>query len=235
MNWTRAKGDHVVLYDFRSSPRIELFDRVVRDLRAEIATQFGVLDTMPTPELFLVESRDEVRRVTGLSAVGVALSQHNALVAVEVGNFPNKILLRHELTHLFSAAVLPPVEAPVPWVSEGLASWVTPECAGHTHRAFGFALLEADLLPSRASLEGEFYALDDFTSYAAAASLIDFAVGTWGTDSIPVLWTRSLDGLEDWAGTEDAYADWIAYLRETPADARTLDDVAAVVSCAAVA
>jgi len=233
MNWTRAEGEHVVLYDFRESPALAVFDRIIGDLRAEIATRMGVDDAMAKPELFLVLNREDLRRVTGMEAAGVALSQHNALVVADRRNRPNRLLIRHELTHLMAAALLPAVDEPIPWVSEGLATWTTPECAGHSHRAFGVALLEADLLPTRAQLEGDFYALGDVYSYSAAASLVDFAVESWGRDSIPVLWQESLAGLEEWSGVADAYSAWIAYLGETPAKARTLDDLAAVTTCAA--
>jgi hypothetical protein len=139
-------------------------------------------------ELFLVETRDDMRRLIGDPVTGNGYPSE--LTAVLVAGDGYRAFYRHMLTHTY-----------VPhrwgrrrggsWLDEGLATRATGTCQGHAIDAIAAGYTrskDGDAISLTLLAGAAFDTLPELPSYYTAASLVDFLQHRKGTAAVRALW-----------------------------------------------
>jgi hypothetical protein len=191
-----------------------LADRVESARRA-VLEALGLSDYPVTVDVFYVDGRDEMRRLTGSPVTGFALPEGQAVVLVF--NEEWRAFERHELTHVISRNAWGEAGEPTAATLEGFAAFVDGECGGYEAGRVVRTMLEKDLLLDWEVLLRAFRAQDDLIAYLQAASLVEF-VGRQAVDSgLRSLWSRGLGTAPDLLGVSRGELEgrWLEWLRES--------------------
>lgn len=167
-------------------------------------------------ELFLVDSREQARQLTGNPYMGQAIpGEMSAFFVVIPGIDP---AFRHEIMHALSLALWG-THRTGSWLAEGVATWAAGGCQGKSVAAIAAGLLRAGTLLPLPELRGGFWEVDEVNAYITAGSAVDYLARTRGHAAVEALWRQPANGLahplgHDGAGIEGA---WRAYLASIPA------------------
>lgn len=198
----------------RTDPAVapELASRVAQ-ARQGAAALLGRSDTAPRPDVYVVSSRDEMRRLTGLDVIGLTIGGHGALVVLDSLPLLERSV-RHELAHWMTRGLLPRPRRIRPWVDEGIASLATGNCGGRSWSAVAALLLSGDRLPGLDAVEALPAIGGDFATYVAGAALLEWAADRSGRGVFPAAWAGGVPGLlsELDLSAEEAEAEWRAAL-----------------------
>ena len=137
------------------------------------------------PELFFVDSREDIAKLAGQPAGGHTEPRANAILLGHSaeGNAP----LRHELAHLYSWRSWG--EPYAPWVSEGVAAFAAGGCAGQDLHTWAAVLWRDSSLMSLNELESAFDQ-GNAAQHLAAGSFIQFLMDGYGQEAVKTLWAR---------------------------------------------
>lgn len=186
-------------------------------LRNLALLEAGAFTTAAPIELFFLNSREEMERLTGRRWGGMALvdDQGAILVVDEHGQAP----LQHELMHVLSHALWGKPRAPWQWINEGLATSVLPGCGGYGFHELAAELRARDSLPAPERLAHGFFELDGLHAYLAGASLVRYVRDRWGIGAVRALWQGGLEGGTKAIGTSvpELDRDWRAHLASVSA------------------
>jgi len=136
-------------------------------------------------DLFFVESRDEMRRLTGLSVTGLA--QASAPAVFLVTNPEWRAFERHEVMHVVAARAWGPAGPNSDWLVEGLAQAADGRCAGRSNSEVAAALIQRHGAIPLDTMLVAFRRQQDLRAYLQAASLTGFLL-----DRVPIADLRSL-------------------------------------------
>ena len=137
-------------------------------------------------ELFLVETRDDMRRLIGDPVSGNGYPSE--LTAVALAGDGYRAFYRHMLTHTYVAHRWGRRRGG-PWLDEGLATRATGTCQGHSIDAIAAGYARAGDAPPLALLtSAAFDTLPELPSYYTAASLVDFFQRRSGAAAVRALW-----------------------------------------------
>lgn len=170
------------------------------------AALLGVSETDPI-DFFVYTDRTAFYDVLGPAArenVGaVAFPQIRTVLANITATDPNDpvvgIYIPHELTHVvFGDATSNPYHAPLHWLNEGLAVYLSQGFDSASRRAVEAAVADDSLMPLSA-LSGQFpTSADRFgLAYDEALSAVDFMVRAYGRDAVVKLIRTYASGVTD--------------------------------------
>ena len=144
-------------------------------------------------ELFLVETRDDMRRLIGDPVTGNGYPSE--LTAVVVAGDGYRAFYRHMLTHTYVAHRWGRRRSG-PWLDEGLATRATGTCQGHAIDAIAAGYARAREAPPLALLtSAAFDTLPELPSYYTAASLVDLFQHREGIAAVRALWRGEAGGV----------------------------------------
>lgn len=140
----------------------------------------------PPAALFVLGSRDDMRRLTGRPLAGFVQPGEATAFFVWAPNFRGP--LRHELAHLYTFERWGRPAAGAAWLVEGIGSWAGGPCLGETPDALAAGLLASGRLPSVEDLSGRFRDLAEDVALPAAGSLIAFIHAREGVAGLRTRW-----------------------------------------------
>jgi hypothetical protein len=146
-------------------------------------------------ELFLVETRDDIRHLIGAAVTGTGYPSE--LTAVLLAGDGYRAFYRHEMTHTYLAHRWGRRRAGS-WLDEGLATRATGSCQGHAIDAIAAGYVQSGKAPSLAVLtSAAFDTLPESPAYFTAASLIDFFQHHEGAKAVRALWRGEASEVTD--------------------------------------
>jgi hypothetical protein len=170
-------------------------------------------------EIFLVETRDDMRRLAGRPGGGSAFP--GELTAALVAGAAYQPFFRHELTHAYAAYRWGKRQSGA-WLDEGLAASATGVCQGYAIDDIAAGYLASGDSPTLAALNGDFYAIPELPGYFTAASLANFLKQREGTAALRSIWRGDRAGVDEsdpfGRDTERLWSEWRRHLaRAVPA------------------
>ena len=191
-----------------------LADSVEQARKAALSTLDEIdLPDEPKLEVFLLDTREDMKRIAGRTISGFA--QPGELTAVFIAGPGYKPLIRHELTHAISFVRWGELRAGV-WLAEGLATITQGRCQGHSTDEIAAGYLASGKLPSVAAMLHDFGSVGELQGYIGAASFADHIRRRYGSATLRALWQgRAPDSLmSDLAQTNggNAEREWRAAL-----------------------
>ena len=179
-----------------------------------------MLADLPRPsepvELFLVESREQARQLTGRGPMGQAIpGELTAFFVMMPGRPP---AFRHEIMHALTLKVWGTYRTGS-WLQEGVATWAGGGCMGHSVDAVAAGFLRDGTLPPLDRLAAHFWELDEVNAYFTAGSAVAFLARGRGPQGVRSLWeafptpaiTHPLG-----AGGAEMEAAWRRHLQSVP-------------------
>jgi hypothetical protein len=168
--------------------RIEVIADSVENARRVVLSLINEpdVDDEEAVELFLVETRDDMRRLIGDPVSGNAYPSE--LTAVLVAGDGYRAFYRHMLTHTYVAHRWGRRRAGS-WLDEGLATRATGVCQGYSVDAIAAGYVRSGDAPALTVLaSAAFDTLSELPSYYTAASLVDFFQHHEGRAAVRALW-----------------------------------------------
>jgi len=215
--WNSFESAHTRLHlagDMEIRRVNQLADSIERAREAALAmlNEGEIADEAPI-EIFLVETRDDMRRLVGRPISGSGFPDE--LAAVLVAGVGYRPFFRHELTHSYAAHRWGRRQAGA-WLDEGLAALATGACQGHSIDAVAGWYVERGDSPTLDALAGDFYQIPELPGYFTAASLVDFLRHQDGIGAVRSIWRGELAGTDRshplGAQTEKLWAEWRRHL-----------------------
>jgi hypothetical protein len=182
------------------------------------------VDDEEAVELFLVETRDDMRRLIGDPVTGNGYPSE--LTAVLVAGDGYRAFYRHMLTHTYAAHRWGRRRAGS-WMDEGLATRATGACQGYAIDAIAAGYARNGEAPSLAALtSAAFDTLPELPAYYTAASLVDFFQHREGIAAVRALWRGEASEVSDAQPLgPETNATWSAWQRRLGrVTAATLDE-----------
>ncbi len=162
----------------------------VEAAEATILRKLEIAEFRPTLDVFYVESRVDMERLTGFPVTGMSYAADRTVVVVFNENW--RAFESHELTHVISRSVWGEPGPPEPLALEGLAVHVDGDCGGYPVGRVVRAMLDRGLLFALERLFASFRAEDDLVAYLQAGSLFDFFAESGGKERLRELWRAGL-------------------------------------------
>ncbi len=204
--WIRRDAPHLRFYfaagSFPAAHQDSLIQRCVV-ARRDILRRLGGAQFSPPVDIFFIESREQMKSLTGLGVTGLAAREERAVFLVNNAGW--RSFERHELMHVYAYHIWG--EASSAWVEEGLAQWSDGVCGGYTNHDVAHALAEPHGYVPMDTLVSRFRELDDLTAYLEAASMMGYIYETKGRTAAQAVWLRGVDALQTVTGeSPDAFA-----------------------------
>lgn len=233
--WTLVESPHARIHVERGSKTHAIVGELADSIEVARAVALETLGEADMPnepklELFLLDTREDMRRLVGRPIGGFA--QPGELTAGFVAGPGYRPFFRHELTHAYAAVRWGPLTAG-DWLTEGLAALGQGPCQGHSVDELAAGHLSAGEIPPLSDLRARFRELPELPSYMTAASVVGFVSREHGIAAVRALWRgagstaqrnrTSTPAHPLGAGGEEVEARWREHLR-TIAPAR-LDSV----------
>lgn len=204
--------------------RARLLGDSIETARAAALATLGEKEERGEPkiEIFLLDSREEMRRIAGRPIAGFA--QPGELTAVFVAGEGYKPAFRHELNHAYAFVRWGELRGGT-WLAEGIATLAAQPCQGHSVDEIAAGYLSQGKLPTVAAMRADFRGISELEGYTTAASLLDFIRRRYGISTVRAVWQGNpADSITldlDKPGGGNIEREWRSALREvTPA---TLD------------
>ena len=191
ISWKSRRTPHAVVYALAGSAAEKGLaadaQRAERAIVANLAF-LGIRAAGPRLRIFLVGSREQMRRFTGGRAYGgISITQEGP--AFLVANDSVRPALKHETMHLLSWRHWGPPAAS--WLSEGLATLAVGPCQGHTVDQVVVAARMAGLFAPVDTLRSAFVTDREIgvVHYMEAASLVQHVDRKYGRKKLRALWS----------------------------------------------
>ena len=187
---------------------------------AEALRSDRMLAHLPQPpepiEVFLVESREQARRLTGgRGYLGQAIPGELTVFIVMLPGRPPAF--RHEIMHALTLKLWG-LQRRGSWLQEGVATWAGGSCHGHSVDAVAAGFLRDGTLPTLDRLAEHFWEIDELNGYFTAASAVAFVHRQGGAHAVRLLWESVPPASPHPLGTGGAEmeAAWRRYLATVP-------------------
>jgi hypothetical protein len=212
--WTSFQTDHVRFHMANGMlvSRIDVIADSVENARRIVLAlvhEPDIPDEEPL-ELFLVETRDDMRRLIGDAATGAGYPSE--LTAVVVAGDGFRAYYRHVMTHTYLAERWGRRRAGS-WLDEGLATRATGACQGYAIDALAAGYVERGEAPSLDVMFSDaFDSMPELPANFTAASFVDFFQRREGAAAVRALWrgeAREATGEAPLGpDTDTLWADW---------------------------
>ncbi|HEY0025096.1 MAG TPA: hypothetical protein VGB24_19435 [Longimicrobium sp.] len=166
--------------------------------------------------MFLVDSREQARELTGNPYMGQAVpGELSVFLVILPGIRP---AFHHEIMHALSLSLWG-TQRTGTWISEGVATWAAGMCQGHSVDAIAAGFLHKGRLLPLPELAATFWEVDELRAYFTAGSAIGYLARTRGNAAVEALWRQSPDGVKHPLGEGGAEIErtWRAHLASIPA------------------
>jgi hypothetical protein len=188
-------------------------DSLLARLPKALAHSRELIDAPPLAgpvDLFFIESRSQMRALTGMGATGFA--QPSARTVFLVTNPEWRAFERHEIMHVVAGQTWGTTGSDSDWLQEGLAQAADGACAGYANADVALALAQRHGWIPLSSVIGAFRQQPDVRAYLQAAALTDHLLKHYGSEALRKLWRkgstpdsmiggRSLSAIEEaWKG-----------------------------------
>ena len=160
-----------------------------RDLLALLGMPANT-DTAPLADIFFVNSRDDMRRLTGRPLAGFIQQGEPTGVFVVSAGYHYGSLLRHELAHLYSFEAWGAPSAGR-WLVEGFAAWAAGACQGHSPDELAAGAIARGALVPLTELASNFDRVSEDVAVPEAASAVGFLVRQEGLDAVRRRWREA--------------------------------------------
>lgn len=230
--WVRDSVPGFRTYFLRGTYPFAHRDSLQRRLPAALAHARALIDAPPLDgpiDVFFVETREQMRALTGAAVTGFA---HSAARAVFLVTNPEwRAFERHEVMHVVAAQAWTPIGQRNPWLQEGLGQAADGSCAGYANADVAVALAARRGWIDLPTLLTRFREQSDLRAYLQAAAFVDHLLRTVGAARVRELWLaevgpesrvadRTLSELEaEWRGSLGAPraipAEWLDEIERT--------------------
>jgi hypothetical protein len=216
--WRTAEADGIHLHylpgSYASAHAPDLARAAEAALRHDLVLA-GLPPQAGPMELFLVNSREQGRQLTGHEFMGQAIpGELTAFFVAEPGKPP---AFRHEIMHALSLKLWRGHRTGS-WLSEAVAEWASGACQGHTVDAIASGFLRDGRLPPLTELAGRFWEIDELHAYVTGGSTVAFVARGGGASAVRALWEMhpapGAHPLGD--GGAEVEAAWRRYLATVP-------------------
>lgn len=137
-------------------------------------------------DVFFIESREQMGRLTGAGVTGFAHVQAGAVFLVT--NPEWRAFERHEIAHVVIGQHWGPVSANGAWLQEGLAQAADGRCGAFSNTEVAFALAERGGWIPLDSVLHAFRRQADLRAYLQAASFVRYLLDRHGPEPLRDLW-----------------------------------------------
>lgn len=218
-SWRTYAGPSLHLHYLPDSYAAQHIWEFARDAENALHHDLALIGASRPPgivEVFLVDSREQARQLTGNPYMGQAVpGELSVFLVILPGIRP---AFRHEIMHALSLSLWGTNRTGT-WISDGVATWAAEMCQGKSVDAIAAGFLRKDrLLPLR-ELAATFWEVDEAQAYFTAGSAVGYLARIRGNAAVEALWRQSADGLEHPLGEDgaDIEARWRAHLASIPA------------------
>lgn len=196
-SWRTAMAPHARLHTHAGSRVEEILPSLADSIEAARLVALRTLGEADVPgerlmELFLVDTREDMRRLAGRPIGGFA--QPGELTAAFVAGPGYRPFLRHELTHALAAVRWGPMRSGN-WLTEGLATFAEGPCQGHSVDALAAGYLAAGEIPPLRELADRYREFSELPANMSAASVVGFLSRERGIAAVRDLWTGTVPGV----------------------------------------
>ena len=223
--WHRDSLDGIRAYFLRGTWAFGRRDSLTRLLPGAIAHARALIDAPPLVgplDVFFIEDREHMRRLTGVPVTGFA---HRAARAIFlVANAGWRPFDRHEVMHIVSAQAWTFNGGRNVWLQEGLSQAADGYCAGYRNADVAAALARTHGWIPLPTLLDRFAEQSDLRAYLQSAAMVEFLLRRVGAAQVRTLWLADVTPATILGGR--TLADWEREWRDTltpaPVDAATL-------------
>ena len=186
--WQTYVGDRLHLHVEKGSWSAANAPQLANDAQEARAHVLRLLETQEdsaTLEIFLVDTRDDMKRVAGQSWAGWAQTGEKTAFFVAGSGF--RPAFRHELMHAYSLLFWgePPSG---PWIIEGLATLAAGNCQGKPVEALVAGFANSDSLYPLPVLVDRFREIPEVRGYLQAASVVETIYRDGGISAVRERW-----------------------------------------------
>jgi hypothetical protein len=216
--WQTRETEHFRIHyqpDSYAAAHIEQFVRDAEQARANGLSLLGETRFVPRIDVFHLESREQVKRITDFAVRGWAdpAARTVLLVRRSSANQGERHEIAHVLSHTFWG---PSLDWPTTgWMSEALATYAGGPCSGYSlDEIAAFLDRRGELIPLD-SLARRFRSYNDLVAYLQAGSFFGYLHDKYGLARVRALWERGFEKFEEILNTAPAEADaeWRKHLR----------------------
>jgi hypothetical protein len=151
-----------------------------------------------TISIQFLRSRQEMKRYTGMTPVGIALVQPKILYVVANGD-PKEVKppIKHELMHMISMTTWGFPGPDSNWMNEGLAAYAENNCNGYNDEQIYRYLSEKGMLIPMNALTTGFYRQPEMVAYHQAAYIVQYLLNRYGVEKFKDLWMQGFASFEN--------------------------------------
>lgn len=163
---------------------------VIRSDLLALLGRSAVDDTARRADLFFLNSRNDMRRMTGRPLAGFIQQGEPTGVFVVTPGYHYGSLLRHELAHLYTFEAWGAPRAGR-WLVEGFAAWAAGSCQGYSPDELAAGAVARQALVPLTELSGNFDRVSEDVAMPEAASIVGFLVRQEGLDAVARRWREA--------------------------------------------
>jgi hypothetical protein len=223
--WQTRDTDHFRIHYQPGSYAADHIDQFVKDAeqaRANGLRLLGQTRFVPRIDVFHLESRDQMKRITEYAVRGWAdpAARTVLLVRSSAANQGE----RHEIAHVLSHTLWGPSLdwLTTGWMSEALATYAGGPCSGHSiDQIVAYLDRQGELIPLD-SLARRFRSYNDLVAYLQAGSFFGYLLDNYRLPRVRALWEQGFERFENILEITPAAADaeWRKHLRALYPDPR---------------
>lgn len=154
------------------------------------------IDSFSVPmKVRFVNSRDEMKRYTGIAASGTANSWSREIhfaVFDSTETTTDEVItnppILHEMMHMISQITWGYPGPHRAWINEGLATYAAGNCSGWTPQEMYRFFMENDMLAPMDSMTSNFYQVDEMVGYHQGAVWVEYMISNYGIESFIEFW-----------------------------------------------
>ncbi|HEX8904411.1 MAG TPA: hypothetical protein VF771_06185, partial [Longimicrobiaceae bacterium] len=224
-HWRSSHAPTLRLYAQPNSWASRHLDEITAAAGEARAHAFSLLeapDDRSTYDLFLVEDRSEMMRLTGRRERGTTFPEERTVALIASEHW--RPFLRHELMHAASIRTWGHAAAG-DWVQEGVATDAEGACGRYDVDAVARFLVHAGRAITLADLTGRFREQDDLTAYMLAGSFVRHLRTRHGIGVVHAAWTGQLQRATG-RTLESLYREWLEEMKSVPASVVDWDSLA---------
>jgi hypothetical protein len=230
-DWQRDSVAGIRAYFLPGSYAIRHQDSLTHSLSQALshaAEMIGAPQMTAPIDVFFLESREQMRELTGASATGFA---HSAARAVFLVTNPQwRAFERHEIMHVVAVNAWGAIGQSNAWLQEGLGQAADGRCAEFSNTEVAIALAQRHGWIDLPTMLHRFREQSDLRAYLQAASFVSHLLRHAGAGRVRPLWTADADSTSQVAGKPLTawYPEWRAALPSTtPVSSARLDAIEA--------
>jgi hypothetical protein len=192
----------------------ELTERV-RAARTRALQLLGVEKYPTRLHIFFINSREEMRRLTGRGSTGWTDPESHVVLLVDAADW--NAFERHEIMHAISLDLWGRAREPGEWLQEGVAAFAENRCGPYTGRQMAAGYLIARRIVGVPALIERFREHPDLVAYLGAGALAEFLHEHYGLKAVRVVWREGPAALPQVTGrpTSVLEREWHAWLGDT--------------------